>query len=315
MGDVLEQFWEALDRLLPFIPEPWRQVVGVAVPALVIVFVLIGLARWAFKRESTERSTVVNEQNVEKQLLRGNITEGAARLLLERIAARKTASGQAPISAETGEAFVKAAVEIGQEGDAAEREALTLLAEGRTAEAERRLETDIAQAAGQAIEKLRRKGALFAPTDTHVAKDAYERLLALAPSDLNARNELGYLLARLGDLAGAQSAYQAVLDAARGDKATEAAALGNLGIVARTRGDLAAAEDFHRRALALNEALGHKLGMAIQLANLGVIAAARGDKAGARALYERALALFVEMGAGEGEGATIARDNLRALDG
>ncbi|MEO0983803.1 MAG: tetratricopeptide repeat protein, partial [Pseudomonadota bacterium] len=211
----------------------------------------------------------------------------------------------APVAPETEAAFDKAVDEVQTEGDQIEKEALALLAEGKTAEAAARYESDVQQAAGQAIEKLRRKGALFAPVDTFVAKDAYERLLALAPGDLGARNELGHLLMRLGDLPGAEAAYRAVLDGAAGDKAAEAAALGNLGLIAQTRGDLDAAEDFHTRSLKIEEDLGRKEGVANQLGNLGLVALTRSDLNAAKDFLTRSLKIDEDLGRKEGVAATL----------
>jgi tetratricopeptide (TPR) repeat protein len=132
-----------------------------------------------------------------------------ARLLYEQIERREAAKGAPPLPADVKETFIKAAVEIGREGDAAEKEALALLAEGKTEQARARLESDIQQAAGLAVEKLRRMGAL----------------LALSPGDTGARTEL-------------------------------ADTLTNLGLIAQTRGDLDAAEEYYKLALELHEQLG-----------------------------------------------------------
>lgn len=112
-----------------------------------------------------------SEDEIEAGVFAGRLTTDQAEWLLRRLQEKRAQSGEAPISEDTAEAFVKTAVEIGDEGDQIEKEALALLAEGKTDEAARRYESDVQQAAGQAIEKLRRKGALFAPVETYVAKD------------------------------------------------------------------------------------------------------------------------------------------------
>jgi tetratricopeptide (TPR) repeat protein len=76
-----------------------------------------------------------------------------------------------------------------------------------------------------------------------------------------------------------------------------AAQYGNLGLVYRARGDLDAAEEMLKKALAIYEALGLKQRIASQYGNLGLIYRARGDLDAACASWRRALALFSEIGA------------------
>ena len=71
---------------------------------------------------------------------------------------------------------------------------------------------------------------------------------------------------------------------------------GNLGVLAATRGDFAAAEGYYEQSLTLNQALGRKEGMAIQYGNLGGLEHARGNMAGARAFWVQARDLFAEIG-------------------
>jgi len=73
-------------------------------------------------------------------------------------------------------------------------------------------------------------------------------------------------------------------------------AYGNLGIVYKTRGDLKAAEDMHKKALAINEELGRKEGMANAYGNLGIVYNARGDLKAAEGMYKKALAIFTSIG-------------------
>jgi len=53
----------------------------------------------------------------------------------------------------------------------------------------------------------------------------------------------------------------------------------------------------HKKSLALNEELGRKEGMAIQYGNLGLIAKQRGDMAQACAHWRRARDLYRQIGA------------------
>ena len=70
----------------------------------------------------------------------------------------------------------------------------------------------------------------------------------------------------------------------------------NLGILAKTRGDLAAAEAYHEQSLKLNQKLGSKEGMAKNYTNLGILADTRGDLAAARAFWVQARDLYAEIG-------------------
>ena len=80
------------------------------------------------------------------------------------------------------------------------------------------------------------------------------------------------------------------------DDGAKTVALGNLGLLAATRGDLAAAEGYYEQALTLNQELGRKEGMAANYGNLGGLEHARGNMAGARAFWVQARDLFAEIG-------------------
>ena len=75
-----------------------------------------------------------------------------------------------------------------------------------------------------------------------------------------------------------------------------AADYGNLGNLAYTRKDLAAAEGYYAQSLTLNQALGRKEGMANNYGNLGRLEHARGNMAGARAFWVQARDLYAEIG-------------------
>ena len=77
------------------------------------------------------------------------------------------------------------------------------------------------------------------------------------------------------------------------DDGAKAVALGNLGNLAKTRGDLAAAEGYYEKALTLNQELGSKEGMAADYGNLGGLEHARGNMAGARAFWGKR-AIFMQ---------------------
>ncbi len=81
-----------------------------------------------------------------------------------------------------------------------------------------------------------------------------------------------------------------------GNRQGEAASLGNLGIIANTRGDLAEAERFHRECMAIMREIGNRYGEAGSLNNLGNIAQTRGDLAEAERLQRESLAIKKEIG-------------------
>ena len=66
-------------------------------------------------------------------------------------------------------------------------------------------------------------------------------------------------------------------------------------MVAQDRGDLAAAEAWYQKSLAIKEALGDRPGMASSYGQLGLLAEARGDLAAALEWTVRCVALFAEF--------------------
>jgi tetratricopeptide (TPR) repeat protein len=101
----------------------------------------------------------------------------------------------------------------------------------------------------------------------------------------------------------AQQHYLRALETFRksGDRQGEAASLGNLGLIAQTRGDLAEAERLQRDSLAIKREIGDRQGEAASLGNLGNIAETRGDLAEAERLQRESLAIKREIGDRQGE--------------
>ncbi len=160
-------------------------------------------------------------------------------------------------------------------------------------------------------------GAVAYLNDPRSALAAYEKARDLGADDVAAHIQLGILYGRLGRLGEAEACFKAAEPRlAPDDQASHAAILSNLGNVALTRGDLAAAEDFLTRALKLAEELGSKQGMAIQLGNLGIVALTRGDLAAAEDFHTRAMGLDEELGRKEGMAANLGNlGNLAAARG
>ena len=105
---------------------------------------------------------------------------------------------------------------------------------------------------------------------------------------------LGWCSQNLNDFPAARQWYEQALqvDTAAGNELWAAGDLNYLGNVTRTRGDLAAAQDYHSRALAIRERLApNSLAVATSLNNLGNVAANRGDLPAAAGYYQRSLTL------------------------
>ncbi|RNC82499.1 MAG: DUF4062 domain-containing protein [Phycisphaera sp.] len=130
-------------------------------------------------------------------------------------------------------------------------------------------------------------------------------------ADLNAINRFGHFLSRLGRLSQAQITYERVLELAT-DDGWKAIALGNLGLNEWTRGNLDAAEDYHKRSLAIEESLGRKEGMASDLGNLGLIEQMRGNLDAAEEYLMRSLA--IDKSLGRKEGMAIQLGNLGLIE-
>ena len=142
------------------------------------------------------------------------------------------------------------------------------------------------------------RGAVSYMNDPRGALAAYTRVTQLSPDHKEAHNYCGILHHRLGNLKEAQAEYDTVLALAEAEKddLAKAAALGNLGKIVATRGDLTAAERYYEQALKLNQELGRKEGMAKNYTNLGILADTRGDLAAARAFWVQARDLYAEIG-------------------
>ena len=146
------------------------------------------------------------------------------------------------------------------------------------------------------------RGTVSYMNDPRGALAAYTRVTQLSPDHKEAHNYCGILHHRLGNLKEAQAEYDTVLALAEAEKddVAKAAALGNLGKIVATRGDLTAAEGYYQKSLKLDQELGHKEGMAADYTNLGNLSQIRGDLAAAERYYEQALKLNQELGRKEG---------------
>jgi len=125
-----------------------------------------------------------------------------------------------------------------------------------------------------------------------------------------ALNDLGIVLQKQGDLAGAKTKLEQARAGFRqiGDENGLGGALTNLGEVYRAEGDLAKAEGLYREALEIFRKLGHKENEYATMNNLGGVLYQRGDFRAAKSFFERLL--DVRQAAADKVGVALAKTNL-----
>jgi DNA-binding SARP family transcriptional activator len=118
-----------------------------------------------------------------------------------------------------------------------------------------------------------------------------------------------------GHYADAMTIHGQARDAARllGDRAAEATALTNLGIICWRQGRYQLAIDYHEQARAASVEIGDQAGQAIAVANLGVVYERQGRFGQAAECHRLGLALF--QAAGDQTGAARAMANLGSVAG
>ena len=143
--------------------------------------------------------------------------------------------------------------------------------------------------------------------DISESHDAVQKILALAKDDIDALNRLGKISLLRGDLAGAEKHFTQVLSLSRADDSWEAAALCNLGLIAKTRGQFGKAKELMFRALDKDRKNGNRVGESIQLNNLSAISLDLGEDAAAADFAARALLIDVELGRLAGQAYNLDR--------
>ena len=125
-----------------------------------------------------------------------------------------------------------------------------------------------------------------------------------------ALNELGLLQRVTGDYPAAAASHRQALELYRGlgYRLGQASALDNLGRVQLATGDYPAAATSHQHALALYRDLGHRVGQALALTNLGNVQARTGNYPAAAASHQQALGIFRDLGHRLGQ--ALATGNL-----
>ncbi|MEM6853313.1 MAG: tetratricopeptide repeat protein [Planctomycetota bacterium] len=182
---------------------------------------------------------------------------------------------------------------------------LAALDEAKQAVAKRIAEEEV-QLSREAAEVLYRTGRIAE------AEQALQRILAHDPDDLDATNRLGHIDHLRGDLKSAIARYRQILELSDNNSSSQAAALGNLGLIAKTRGDLKDAEKLLSESLDINRKLGRLEHQATQLGNLGVITKLRGHLEDAEKFHREALTINRELGILEGQAVQLANLGLIA---
>ena len=185
--------------------------------------------------------------------------------------------------------FNEVVLEINERADANERVVLAKLVEGQTSDAARRCDVIITQAGDAQNDKLWYKGALLATVAPEIARDALQQLVQQMPNDHYARCALGRVLERLGDDAGAEATYRAVLTSADANHQDQARALDHLGYLARKRDNLDDAGPYFERALQLYREVGDANGIYATVKDLGRLAWQRGELVLAESFFRQAL--------------------------
>ena len=98
-----------------------------------------------------------------------------------------------------------------------------------------------------------------------------------------------------------------------GDRAAEATALTNLGIISWRQGHYPQAADYHQQALAASVEIGDRTGEAIAVANIGTVYERQGRYEESIGLHQQALTLF--RGTGDRAGEARALGNLGSVTG
>ena len=144
----------------------------------------------------------------------------------------------------------------------------------------------------------------------HRAALAAAREVGDRAGQAGALNELGLLHRVTGDCPAAAASCRQALELYRGlgDRLGQAGALDNLGRVQIETGDYPAAAASHQQALALYRDLGHRAGQALALTNLGLVQALTADYPAAAVSLTQALGIFGDLGHRMGQ--AMATGNL-----
>ena len=187
-----------------------------------------------------------------------------------------------------------------EEGDAEQRRALAMIAEGDHGGGLQRLEELASAQASKNVAQWRRIGRLAYGVDTMRAMDAYQKVIALDHSDPWDAIYLGRLYARAGKLAQAGRTFEEAL--ARLPETGErdrSVLLNEIGNVLTAQGDLAGALQSYRDAMSIRKRLAEtdprntqwQRDLSVSHNKIGDMLTAQGDLAGALQSYRDAMSI------------------------
>ena len=164
-----------------------------------------------------------------------------------------------------------------------------------------RLATDTESATAAIVEsvfELGKRWPVLAPLFGTSASAQYELPETLADDKRRwVTNALGHAHLKRGAYDKARMEYKRRLQDAQeqNNRQSEAASLGNLGLIAQNVGEYDAAREYHQRSLAIDRDLGDRAGEAASLNNLGTIAESVGEYDAAREYHQRSLTIARDL--------------------
>lgn len=206
------------------------------------------------------------------------------------------------LPAESVQAVREAKEEATRERERAENATRRAEAANELAEAQKQ-RAEALEAKREELELQLAERAAQAALDGHVeeARQTFSQLTE-STTDLSILYLAYSFYRRIGDLDVAEKLCERRL-AVSGPESRNAGtahALGNLGMIKKTRGDLAQAEEMQLKALEIDEEIGHKQGIAREYENLGLIYQTRGELDRAEEMHLRSLEFETDLDRKEG---------------
>lgn len=183
-----------------------------------------------------------------------------------------------------------------------------------------RLATDTESATAAIVEsvfELGKRWPVLAPLFGTTASAQYELPGTLADDKRRwVTNALGHAHLKRGAYDKARMEYKRRLQDAQeqNNRQSEAASLGNLGLIAQNVGEYDDAWEYHQRSLSIDRDLGNRSGEAKSLSNLGTVAQAVGKYEPAKKYHQQSLVIERDTGNRRGEAASLRSLGLVAQE-
>ncbi len=257
-----------------------------------------------FNESVTQIGTQINNPSIDEDALAKRLLAGMGSIRQEDLQEKEEEIRQ-----------LKATIQRLQQqpADKLKQDALKKLQENKPAEASELLEQSLARRNKVMPEDWVDVGNLAYLTDSQKALSAYQKAIALGDENMVAW--LAHIQQRLGYLGDAMEAYEHVLKLAGNNKALQAVAYGNLGIIYGTRGELDKAEALLLNSLKINEILGRQEGMPPNYGNPGIMSGIRSELDKAKAFHHRLLAQAIKEAFSRQEGIVNQPANLGIMHG